>query len=89
VPTFGELGYPDYLVGVWWGIMAPAGTPKEIVAVLNREIVASLQAPELKARLDAMDAYTVGGPPERFGAFLDAEITRWGRVVKASKAVQD
>jgi tripartite-type tricarboxylate transporter receptor subunit TctC len=89
VPTFGELGYPDYLVGVWWGIMAPAGTPKEIVALLNREIGVALQAPELKARLDAMDAYVVGGPPERFAAFLDAEIARWARVVKESKAVQD
>jgi tripartite-type tricarboxylate transporter receptor subunit TctC len=89
VPTFAELGYPDYLVGVWWGIMAPAGTPKEIVALLNREIVASLKEPELKARLTAMDAYTVGGTPEEFRAFIDREIVRWGRVVRESKAVQD
>jgi tripartite-type tricarboxylate transporter receptor subunit TctC len=89
VPTFAELGYPDYLVGVWWGIMAPAGTPKEIVALLNREIVASLKEPELKARLDAMDAYTVGGTPEQFRSFIDREIVRWGRVVRESKAVQD
>jgi tripartite-type tricarboxylate transporter receptor subunit TctC len=88
-PTFAELGYPDYLVAVWWGIMAPAGTPKEIVALLNREIVASLREPELKARLDSMGAYTAGGTPEQFGTFVDSEIVRWARVVKDSKAVQD
>jgi tripartite-type tricarboxylate transporter receptor subunit TctC len=88
-PTFAELGYPDYLVAVWWGIMAPHGTPKEIVTLLNREIVASLQSPELKARLDSMGAYTAGGSPEQFGTFVNSEILRWGRVVKESKAVQD
>jgi tripartite-type tricarboxylate transporter receptor subunit TctC len=89
IPTFAELGYPDYLVSVWWGIMVPAATPKEIVALLNREIVASLAEPELKARLDSMGAYTVGGTPEQFGTFMNSEIVRWGRVVKESKAVQD
>src|SRR4051812_3566158 len=76
VPTFAELGYPDYRVAVWWGIMAPAGTPKEIISRLNREINASLSDPELKNRLDDMGAYTVGGPPEKFATFMNDEIVR-------------
>lgn len=89
VPTFAESGYKDYEVSVWWGVMVPAGTPVPVVAQLNREIVASLAAPDLKDRLDGMGARILGGTPERFGAFLDTEIARWSRAVQASGATQD
>jgi tripartite-type tricarboxylate transporter receptor subunit TctC len=88
-PTFAEAGYPDFLVTVWWGVMAPAGTPKDVIERLNKEINAALATPELKKRLDDMGARVIGGSPEDFSAFLSAEITRWARAVKDSGAVQD
>src|SRR5262249_2739126 len=89
VPTFVEMGYKDFEVTVWWGVMTTAGTPAPVVAQLNREIVASLSAPELKDRLDGMGARILGGTPEQFGGFLNEEIARWGRAVKASGATQE
>ena len=89
VPTFAEAGFKDYEVSVWWGVMAPAKTPSSIIAYLNREINAALGAPELKERLDSMGARIVGGTPEQFGAFIAAEIGRWGRAVQVSGATQD
>jgi tripartite-type tricarboxylate transporter receptor subunit TctC len=89
VPTFAEAGYKDFEVSVWWGVMAPAGTPAPVLAQLNREIVASLGAPELRERLDAMGARILGGTPEEFRAFIAREIERWARAVKASGATQD
>jgi tripartite-type tricarboxylate transporter receptor subunit TctC len=89
VPTFAESGYPEFLVSVWWGVMAPAGTPRDIVVLLNREINASLAEPAMKERLDGMGARTLPGTPEQFGGFIDNEIKRWARAVKASGAVQD
>jgi tripartite-type tricarboxylate transporter receptor subunit TctC len=89
VPTFAEAGFKDYEVSVWWGVMAPAGTPAPVIGHLNREIVASLAAPELKERLDGMGARIIGGTSEQFGVFVDAEIKRWARAVQASGAKQD
>jgi len=89
VPTFAESGFKDYEVSVWWGVMAPAKTPPPIIAYLNREIVASLGAPELKERLDSMGARIIGGTPEQFGAFITAEIGRWSKAVQVSGATQD
>lgn len=89
VPTFAEAGIKDYEVSVWWGVMAPAGTPAPIVALLNREIVASLGTSELRERLDRMGARIIGGTPEQFGAFIAAEISRWARAVQASGATQE
>ena len=89
VPTFTEAGYPDVKVSVWWGVMGPAGMPKEIVNQLNREIVAALASPEMKERLQAMSARPLGGTPEQFASFFADETTRWARVVKASGAKVD
>lgn len=89
VPTFAESGYKDYEVSVWWGVMAPAGTPPSVIALLNREIVASLGAAELRERLDGMGARIIGGTPEQFGAFIASEISRWARAVQTSGATQD
>jgi len=86
VPTMAEAGFPDFRVSVWYGIMAPAGTPKEIVAQLNREINAALASPEMKERLQAMSARPLPGTPEHFAAFFADEMTRWARVVKTSGA---
>ena len=63
--------------------------PKEIVAQLNREIVAALSAPEMKERLQTLSARPIGGTPEQFAALFAQETVRWARVVKASGAKVD
>ena len=86
VPTFAaETGLQDFDIVVWLGFVAPAGTPPDVVAKLNREIVRVLALPEVKERLaavglDAADARS----PEAFGAYIRAERERWTRVIRAS-----
>ena len=89
VPTFAEAGFADFRVSVWYGVMAPAGTPKEIVSQLNREIVAALASVEMKERLLAMSARPLPGTPEQFATFFADEMARWARVVKTSGAKAD
>jgi len=89
VPTFAESGYPEFRISVWWGIMGPAGMPKELVTQLNREIVAALASPEMKERLQTLSARPIGGTPEQFTKFFADETARWARVVKASGARVD
>jgi tripartite-type tricarboxylate transporter receptor subunit TctC len=89
VQTFAEAGYPDLKISVWWGVMGPSAMPKDIVAHLNREIVAALSSAEMKERLQAMSAKPIGGTPEEFAKFFADETTRWARVVKASGARVD
>jgi tripartite-type tricarboxylate transporter receptor subunit TctC len=89
VPTFAESGFADFRVSVWYGIMAPAGTPKDIVAQLNREIVAALASPAMSERLQAMSAKPLPGTPADFASFFAGEMTRWARVVKTSGAKAD
>ena len=89
VPTFIESGLKDFVVSVWWGVMGRAGTPKEIVNRLNREIVAGLSSPEMKARLKTFSAQPIGGTPEQFAAFFADETKRWAPIVKASGAKAD
>ncbi len=89
IPTFIEQGLSGYRVSVWWGVMGPAGMPKEIVAQLNREIVASLASAEMKERLDILGAEPIGGTPEQFAAFFRDELAKWARAVQVSGAKVD
>ncbi|MBC5768216.1 tripartite tricarboxylate transporter substrate binding protein [Ramlibacter albus] len=84
VPTIAEAGVPGFQAATWFGVLAPAGTPKEIVAKVNAEINKALAAPEMVEHLRNDGADVVGGTPEQFRAFLKAEIDRWGPVVKAA-----
>src|SRR3954465_7871718 len=84
LPTIAEAGVPGYESLQWYGLLAPAATPKEIIARLNREIVAILRAPEITARLAGDGTEIVAGAPEEFGAFMRAETEKWTRVVKAA-----
>jgi len=86
VPTFIESGFPDYVVSVWWGLMAPAGTPVSVIDRLNAEVNAALASPDMRTRVEAMSARLLGGTPTQFGTFLDQEIKRWGQAVRASGA---
>ena len=82
VPTFEEAGVPDFRMGGWYGILAPAGTPRPVVMRLNREIVAAVQTPEVKSRFDDALVTSGTGTPEEFTAFLKAEAARWSQLIK-------
>lgn len=86
VPTLAELGYKDINVDTWFGLLAPAGTPKEIVDRLNAEFNKALQSPQLRKKLSNEGAEPVGSTPEKFAALIKEEIPRWGQVVKESGA---
>lgn len=86
VPTLDELGVPGVHTSTFYGVMAPAGTPKAIVDRLNREINAILQADDIRARLTKMAAVPGTGTPEDFGKFVAAELERYGEIVKLSGA---
>ena len=84
VPTIAEAGYPGFEASAWYGVLAPAGTPKAIVLRLNSEILRALKIPEVKERLENVGFEIVGGTPEAFGAYMKSEIDKWARVVKTS-----
>lgn len=86
LPTVSEAGLPGFDVVSWFGILAPAGTPKEIVAKLNKEIVKILQMPDVRDRLFKQGAEPLSCTPEQFDAHIKQEIVKWGEVVKKSGA---
>ncbi len=88
VPAVAET-LPGFAVDTWWGLVAPAATPKEVVGRLNQAFVAALQAPETQARFAALMAEPVPTTPDQFAAFMKAELAKYERVVKASGAVVD
>lgn len=82
VPTIAESGFSGFQVGDWQGVVAPAGTPPEIVARLNAEFRKILELPDIKQRLGATAMEPAGGTPEQFGELIRSEIAKWARVVK-------
>lgn len=85
VPTFDELGLKGYESIGWYGVLAPAGTPPDIVAKLNDAFVATLQEPEVAARIRSVGAEPTPMKPAEFDAFIKAETTKWADVIKKSK----
>ncbi|MES2011551.1 tripartite tricarboxylate transporter substrate binding protein [Cupriavidus basilensis] len=86
VPTLSEAGVPGFDINGWYAVLAPAGTPSAIVERLSKEIAAVLAQPELRANLASNGYEPVGSTPAALGAHIDAEITRWSKVVKDSGA---
>jgi tripartite-type tricarboxylate transporter receptor subunit TctC len=84
VPTFAEAGISGMETGLWYGIVAPAGTPKAVVARLNAEINRALDETDLRERFAAMSVEIVGGTPNAFARFINSELKRWGEVVRAA-----
>jgi tripartite-type tricarboxylate transporter receptor subunit TctC len=82
VPTFPELGYPQINVSLWYGLLAPAGTPRPVIDKLNRALGEILQAPGVLERLHAQGAEPMRGTPDEFAAFMRAEMAKWAPVVR-------
>jgi tripartite-type tricarboxylate transporter receptor subunit TctC len=89
VPTIAEAGVPGYDSGVWYGMLAPAGTPRDIVVKLNREIVRVLSQPDFHKQLVDQAIDPIGGTPEQLGDYIRSEIAKWAKVVKDSGAKLD
>lgn len=86
LPTIGESGLPGYDVAGWFGILAPAGTPREIVDKLSAEITQILNLPDVKARYAVLGAAPGPGNPDEFARFIAFEIRKWAKVIKDSGA---
>ena len=84
LPTFRELGI-DYLTGTWFGLLAPAKTPPDIVALLNRQVLAALGSDSVRARIAEQGSDVVGGSPEDFAKFLHDETERLSAVIRKAK----
>ena len=82
LPTIAESGLPGYDASTWGGILAPAGTPKDVVARLNAEINKALKFDDLRAKLGTAGVEIQGGTPEQFGDVIKLEIEKWGKVVR-------
>jgi tripartite-type tricarboxylate transporter receptor subunit TctC len=84
LPTMTEAGVKGYDTSTWGGLLAPAGTPKDVIAKLNAEANKALAAPDVKAQLGTNGIEPAGGTPQQFSEFIAAEMTRWAKVAKAA-----
>ena len=84
VPTIAEAGIPDYNATIWIGVMAPAGTPKAIVERLNGEINKILARPDIAESWRRQGTNTMVMSPQEFGTYIEWEIARWGKLIKAN-----
>jgi tripartite-type tricarboxylate transporter receptor subunit TctC len=82
LPTIAEAGVTGYDAGAWFGLLAPAGTPKAVVDTLSTETARILKLPEVSKRISELGAEPVGGTPEQFAAFIKSEIDKWAKVIK-------
>jgi tripartite-type tricarboxylate transporter receptor subunit TctC len=89
VPTVDEAGVPGYDVTVWFGILAPAGVPKEIVQRLNTEMVKIMRSPEVTDRFNKAGVDVVASSSEEFSVFLKGEVARWAKVVQDANIKAD
>jgi len=89
VPTVAESGLPGFEVAVWQGILAPAATPKSMIAKLHADTVAALKRPEMKERMAAQGADIIASAPHEFASFMQADLAKWAKVVKDSGARVD
>ena len=84
LPTIAEQGFPGYEISSWQGVFAPAGTPKEVIAKINGELVRLVRTPEVRERMAREGADPVGSTPVEFEARVRSELDKWAKVVKAA-----
>jgi tripartite-type tricarboxylate transporter receptor subunit TctC len=84
VPTMAEAGLPGFEASVWWALLAPAGTPKDVIAKLNTQTLKALADPAVRMQLESLGAVITPSSPEQLGTFLQSEITKWGQVIKTA-----
>jgi tripartite-type tricarboxylate transporter receptor subunit TctC len=84
IPTIAETGLPGYEADTWYGLVAPAATPRSIVLTLNDATLKSLQSPDTRARFVSDGSEPAGSTPEEFQHFMAAEVTRWEKVVQSA-----
>ena len=84
VPTMKEAGLPGFEAGSWYGFHAPAGTPRPIIDKLHAEFVKAMSAPDVRERFAGVGADTVASSPAQYGAFVETELKRWEKVIRAT-----
>jgi len=84
VPSAKELGIEDYIVRLWYGILAPAGTPANLVGRLNSEIVKAMKSPDLRKRMAEINVEPLTSTPEEFARFIESETPRYAEIIKAA-----
>lgn len=89
VPTLAESGYKGFEAVTWFGVLAPANTPSDVVAQLSKAINQALKQPDVAEKLQSEGGEVLGGTPEQFSALLRAEVPRWAKIVKESGATLD
>jgi tripartite-type tricarboxylate transporter receptor subunit TctC len=89
VPTISESGFPGFDAPAWWGVIAPAKTPPEIIAKMNQAIVTVLNQPEISKKLDDQGITIVAGGPEVFNPFLRKQMNTWGQFVIQNKIKEE
>jgi tripartite-type tricarboxylate transporter receptor subunit TctC len=82
IPTIAESGVPGYEVAVWFGLVAPAGTPRDVVMKLNAEVLRILAMPDVRERFQSQGVEPVGSTPEQFGEHIKGQMAKWAKVVK-------
>jgi tripartite-type tricarboxylate transporter receptor subunit TctC len=82
VPTFNESGLKGYEAYAWAGVMAPTGTPKNIVDKISKDVITALNHPDAKDRLFNVGGVAAPNTPEQYGKFFQSEMTRWAKIIK-------
>ena len=89
LPTVSESGLKGYESSQWYGMLAPAGTPPDVLNLLNAQIAKIMHAPDMKGRMTAEGLVAVGSTREQFATHIQTELTKWAKVIKDSGAKVD
>jgi tripartite-type tricarboxylate transporter receptor subunit TctC len=89
IPTIAESGYPDFDASSWFGLVGPAGMPRDVTLALQREVAKALTVPAIRDKFIAEGADPAGNTPDEFGAYMRKETAKWAKIVKASGAAAD
>ena len=86
LPTIAELGYPDFEASSWFGLLGPAGLPREIANKIQAEVARVIRIPEIREKLIQQGVDPVGSTPDEFAAYIKSETEKWAKVVKMAGA---